>query len=214
MPKPSAAVISPAIQAKAERMIAKLRHYHRLGSQSNQPKNPALTSAKLADNMRLNVSTMRKARAFARLYSTKELDQLCALRRPSGLPLQLGHVLYLLTVEDKKARTALQRQAATEGWTSPELYAEIRRHHRGGPRRQGGRPVRVPGNVAGCLRKIVVDGGPWLRRTEEVLGSVKAVSSKDERALAGETAETLHKIAEQAAGFAKSLEKLARRSRR
>ena len=89
---------------------------------------------------------MRKARAFARGYTARELDELCRLRKPDGIPFHFGYIPYFLTVHPKKERQKIQRQAAERGWTAPELNAHIQQT-RGGPQCGGGRPLKKPVTV-------------------------------------------------------------------
>ena len=55
----------------------------------------------------------------------RNLEELIKLRRPDGMPLHWGHVVYLITLDRKKDRKRLQKQAAREGWSAPELHAAI-----------------------------------------------------------------------------------------
>ena len=201
------ATTSRAQEAKAQRMIAKLRTYHSLGLRANQSTGDR-TTRQFGEQHKLNIETMRKARAFARLYSKREFNELCSLRRPNGLPLQWGHVTFLLTVVDKPLRTDLQRRAAEEGWTAPELYSDIRRRQSGGPRRQGGRPVKVPATPTACLRQILTEGGPWLRRCQIMQKSLAGMrlGRKADRDLAVEAADILRTLARHAQVLAKLLD--------
>jgi hypothetical protein len=66
-----------------------------------------------------------KARQFASKYNNKQFDDLCALRRPDGMPLGRKHVVFLLSVKDKRQRARLQRMAADEAWGTRRLGEEI-----------------------------------------------------------------------------------------
>jgi hypothetical protein len=203
LPKAAApATTTRAQEAKAQRMIAKLRAYHKLGLRANQSTSDR-TTKQFGEQLKLSESTMRKARAFARLY---------VLRRPNGLPLQWGHVSFLLCVADKSLRTELQQRAADEGWNSPELYAEIRRRQRGGPRRKGGRPVKVPTTPTACFRQIITEGQPWKRRCESLQKVVVKWKLKRaaDRAMAVEAAAILEQLAQAAAVLAKRLKQVGR----
>jgi hypothetical protein len=188
-------------------MIAKLRTYHRLGQEANLPASKRSTK-QFGERHKLHLETARKVRAFGRLYSQKELKELCSLYRPNGLPLQWGHVTFLLTVADKATRATLQRRAAAEGWTAPVLYAEIRRRHLGGSSRKGGRPVKVPSTPTACLRQIITEGQPWLKRCEsmrDALADMK-LKRKGDRDMAVEAAALLRNLARHAGMLAKELE--------
>jgi len=84
-------------------MIANLRRLYELGRQARSDQN-SLPIEQFAAAQGLSPHTLRKARAFAREYSPEDLDKLCSLRRPNGLPLHFGYVPYLLSIRDKKAR--------------------------------------------------------------------------------------------------------------
>jgi hypothetical protein len=135
------------IKAKAKRIIDKLKDYHHLG-QLNDRQTPESTfdlavkqsTVDLAVKKGIGINTAFKARAFARHYTQRELEALCRLRRPDGLPLNWAYVPYLLTVKDKRQRAQFEKQAAKIGWTAPELYAEIRRKLPTQRKPGGGRP--------------------------------------------------------------------------
>ena len=85
--------------------------------------------------LELGASTAAKAKDFARKYTDAEVEALFRLRRPSGLPLHWGHIWFLLTLPcaahaDKRRRRELQQKAASDDWTAPELYREIKRRVR------------------------------------------------------------------------------------
>jgi hypothetical protein len=92
---------SAVIEKRAQEIVGKLRYYHQLGQTSQSDKR---TTVELAVENGIGISTAFKARAFARLYEKKELNNLCKLRRPDGLPLNWAYVPYLLTVKDREKR--------------------------------------------------------------------------------------------------------------
>jgi hypothetical protein len=161
----------PAVQRKADEMIAKLREYHRLGQECN-----LLPTRKerreFADQQAISQTTIRKVRAFAREYTAKELDELCRLRKPDGMPFHFGYIPYLLCCHGKKDRQRLQRIAAENGWTAPEVHTAIRQM-RGGRRGGGGRPMKQPATAEAGLARITADGHLWMRRCELVLAALK-----------------------------------------
>jgi len=63
-----------------------------------------------AEREGLRLDNMQRARQFARSYSEKELDELCWLRTPGGMPLGWGHVRRLVSLPNKAKRSALQRR--------------------------------------------------------------------------------------------------------
>ncbi len=106
-----------ATEAKAVQMVKRLEDRYRLGKQADQTQ---LSLTEFAAGNGLSTHTVRRLRRLAREYTPSEYAELCALRRPGGLPLHVGHLPYLLVVSDKREREKLQRRAAREGWSAPE----------------------------------------------------------------------------------------------
>lgn len=146
-------------------MEQKLRDYHAIGTRLAALTKPDIS--RLASEYRVTPHLLRRMRTFGRLFSTSELGALCSLRRPNGLPLQWGHVNYLLIVKNKKARTVLQKQAAREGWTAPLLNSAIPSEHRG--KAPQGRKMSRPKSAAAGLRQLVIEGEAWLRRMQVIM---------------------------------------------
>ncbi|NLF68735.1 MAG: hypothetical protein GX575_06725 [Candidatus Anammoximicrobium sp.] len=161
----------PAVQRKADEMISRLREYHRLGLECN-----LLPTRKerreFADQHAISQTTIRKVRALAREYTSTELDELCRLRKPDRMPFHFGYIPYFLCCHGKKERQKLQRQAAENGWTAPEVHVAIRQM-RGGRRGGGGRPMKKPATAEAGLVRITADGHLWVRRCELVLTAFK-----------------------------------------
>jgi len=148
---------------------AQLRAYHALGrevlARIEGGKLDAATLRRLDEETGYGLDNIRKARVFARVYSKEQLDDLCALRTPSGMPLPWRLVRQLLMLPPGETRDALQRKAAERGWGLDELAAAIPRKQRlRQTRREGGRPFVRPGTVADGLRRIARHGDEWLRR--------------------------------------------------
>ena len=148
---------------------AQLRAYHALGrkvlARIKEGKLDAATLRALDEETGYGFDNIRKARLFARVYTVKQLDELCALRTPRGMPLPWRYVQQLLMVTPGEVRDALQRKAAERGWGLEELDAAIpRKVRRGQTPREGGRPFVRPRTVADGLRRIARHGDEWLRR--------------------------------------------------
>lgn len=194
----------PAIGAKAQRMTDNLRRLHRLGQEANSdPKK--LSTDEFAAAHGVNPHTMRKARAFARAYTQRDLDKLCRLRRPSGLPLHVGYLNYLLSIPEKRDREAMAHQAASEGWSAADLYAAIRRKC---PQRRcdHGRRMSIPASPTAGLSRLAADADRWLRRSQLVLEKVRTARlDRDGRQIAKEAAEVLERLAAGAEDAARSL---------
>ena len=153
-------------EAEAE---AQLRAYHALGrkvlARIKDGPLDAATLRQLDEETGYGFDNIRKARLFARVYTEEQLDELCALRTPRGMPLPWRHVQQLLMVPPGEGRDALQRKAAERGWGLEELAAAIPgKVRRGQTRREGGRPFLRPRTVADGLRRIARHGDEWLRR--------------------------------------------------
>lgn len=195
----------PAVRRKADEMIAKLREYHRLGQECN-----LLPTRKerreFADQHAISQTTIRKVRALAREYTSTELDELCRLRKPDGMPFHFGYIPYFLCVHAKKQRQKLQRQAAENGWTAPEVHAAIRQM-RGGRQGGGGRPMKQPTTAEAGLARITADGRLWVRRCGLVLAALKTGKpDRDLRDSVEETVLALRAVEKTARSAAKELE--------
>jgi len=195
----------PAVQRKADEMIAKLREYHRLGQECNLL--PTRRERReFADQQAISQTTIRKVRAFAREYTAKELDELCRLRKPDGMPFHFGYIPYFLCVHRKTERQRIQRKAAEAGWTAPEVHAAIQQTH-GGRRGGGGRPMKQPATAEAGLARITADGRLWVRRCELVLMAFRSRKLDHElRNSAEETVLALRAVGKTAQSMVKELE--------
>src|SRR3954452_2913048 len=154
---------------KASEAEAKLRAYHALGimvrDRVKGGRLDADTVGKLGEETGHGADNIRKARVFADKYTAGQLDELCRLRTPRGMPLPWRHVRQLLMLPPGESREVLQRKAAQRGWSLEELIAAIPKKVRSGQtRREGGRAFRGRRTRADGLRQIVRHGDEWLRR--------------------------------------------------
>jgi hypothetical protein len=99
-----------------------------------------------AERLELHPEMLRKARAFAAAYPEERLDRLFKLCRQHRYALGVSHVIRLLSVPDKRRRTALQRRVVTEAWSYAELEFAILKE-------QG---IRSP--TVGRRRRVPADG--------------------------------------------------------
>lgn len=198
----------PTIEAKAQQMVARLRDRYRIGKQAAQGDVPI---AELAAAVGLSGHTVRRLRRFATAYSEVELDELCQLRRPNGLPLHVGFIAYLLIVSDKKERAKLQQRAAREGWGAAQLSAAVPKKFRG--QSPHGRPIKQPSSPAAGLRQVSEEADRLCRRTQLVLDAVKGRSNKrPSRALQNQaemTAKTVASLKHQLAALERELRRMA-----
>jgi len=154
---------------KVSEAEAQLRAYHALGimvrDRVKEGRLDADTIRKLIEETGHGADNIRKARVFAARYTAGQLDELCHLRTPEGMPLPWRHVRQLLMLPPGEGRDALQRKAAERGWSLEELVTAIpKRVRREQTRREGGRAFRGPRSLADGLRQIERHGDEWLRR--------------------------------------------------
>lgn len=186
---------TPATEAKAKRMVARLRDRYRIGQKAAQGDLPI---AELADEVGLSTHTVRRLRRFATGYSEVELDELCQLRRPNGMPLHVGFIAYLLIVTDKRERTKLQQRAAREGWSAAQLAAAVPKKFRGNS--PHGRPMKQPSSLVAGLDQITDEAERLGRRAKMVMDTAKERRSK-------RASQTLRRRGEKAANTLASLKR-------
>lgn len=194
--------LNPATTAKADRMVSRLRANYKLGEQANRD---SRSTKDFAAENGLNEHTLRRFKAFATAYSRQQLKELCALRRPNGLPLQFGHVMYLLILDDPAERMKLALRAARLGWTAPELNAAIPEKYRAA--KGHGRSLKQPSTAEAGLQQLADEAGRWSRRTELVVAEV------ERRAVRGVSSRLRDQVEETVAEVDR-LGKAARRAKR
>jgi hypothetical protein len=179
-----------SLDLKIGRMVRRLRDFFETGRAANRKaatKGTPPRATDLATEFGVDYETLRRAREFAKRYTTGELNALCRLRRaPRGLPFSLGYIPFLLmvpwqTASARDARAKLAREAAQEGWTIPELADEIERRYPD-QRRQtksgevGGRKRTRPPSDAALLRRIATrsaEASRWCGWISECVPSAK-----------------------------------------
>ena len=162
---------APAIESKAQRMAARLRRYHELGQEANAKTLPAKD---FAEARAISDHLLRKCKRFASEYAREDLETLCSTFRSNGLPLQWGHVNYLLGIHDKRQRMVMQAKAIENGWTAPQLNVEIRKKF--GSENGHGRPMMKPATPAAGLQQLMAEANMWIRRCEVLMIEVQRVS--------------------------------------
>src|SRR4051812_6181151 len=92
--------VSGPRQDKVSEAEAQLRAYPALGrmviDRVKGGRLDAATLQKLDEETGYGFDNIRKARVFATRYTAKQLDELCRLRTPQGMPLPWRHVRQLL----------------------------------------------------------------------------------------------------------------------
>ena len=107
------ATVDSALEAKGQAMITKIWSHYRRGAEANEAQQAGRQFPKdFAAEHGISVNTLRWEKRFAARYTKRQVEALCGLRRPNGLPLHWGHVMYLLGVDDLTQRKELERQAA------------------------------------------------------------------------------------------------------
>lgn len=171
------ATVDSARQAKAEAMIAKIWDHYRRGTEANEAQREGRQFPKdFATEHGVSVNTLRWEKRFATRYTKRQVESLCRLRRPNGLPLHWGHVMYLLGVDDKAQRKELERQAAEHGWTAPELNDAIPAEFRHRTEPGHGRPLKKPRSPSAGLRQLRSEADVLVRRAQHVLREVTPVA--------------------------------------
>lgn len=130
------------------------------------------TVSKFATERRMPERTVRTYRTFYRLYDDSELQKLRSIRRAdSDLPLNSGHVTYLLTIKTsvpgygkspESARHNFAVEAAKKNYTPAQLNAAIRRAC-GRDFTNKGRPLAVPESDL-AVRQVVDEAIAWAKR--------------------------------------------------
>lgn len=167
--KPTSELKSTGESAQVRRAVNELRAYYQLGQKvlEADEKNPNRqvyskgVTIKIAKRIGKARDYVDKARQFASGYTEDQLDDLCAQRRPDGLPLGRRHLVALLSVKDKRQRKRLQRMTAEQGWGTRRLGKEITSLQ--GSQSSGGRRPRRPDSVSDALSQIVTMGERWGR---------------------------------------------------
>ena len=156
----------------AEEAESRLRHLHAVGREAlaRFPVGAAHRPRHGTRDRRPRGAEARQHAAgapVARGYSEKDLEELCRLRTPGGIPLSWGHVRRLVSIPNKATCAALQKRWAREGWTAAQLSEVIQRELVGRKRRYGGRPFTAPRTPEEGLRQVVLRSEQWLRRCRE-----------------------------------------------
>ena len=202
------AAIPGHVDAKVNKTLDNLRrHYHR--GQQVMGLLKTMRPAEVAEKLKTNPNTLRKQRQFAKLYSKSEFNELCRLRRSDGMPLHWGHVVFLITVADKKNRQRLQHQAVQEDWAAQELLQKIQSNITPDSIR-GGRTLRKPMSRQSQLLQIREETRMWLRRYHEIWaaedGCLRTTGNQKDGSIEGELVEMLTNMAKAAKTATKLLE--------
>ena len=186
--RPAAASKSTGESARVRDAVQELRDYYQLGLDvlDADRKNPNRrtyskgVTIRFANRLGKGRDYVDKARQFAASYTEEQLDELCSLQRPDGMPLGRTHVVALLSVKDKRQRKRLQRRAAGEGWGTRRLGEEITAIQ--GRHSSGGRRPREPDSAKDAVAQIVKmceRWGRWYEGFEREEDETAGVSLED-----------------------------------
>jgi hypothetical protein len=84
----------------------------------------------------------RKLRKFARLYTAKDVDDLCKLCRKHQSAFGVSQVYLLLPIGNRRDRLAFQQTAVINRWGNTRLRHELRRRFGREPAKRGRKPQR------------------------------------------------------------------------
>jgi hypothetical protein len=194
-------------QAKVERILDKVQRFYELGEQSFAL--PKSGRRQFDEEVEVDANRMRRARGFAKAYGKGGLRRFLSLRKPDGLPLHVGYIPHLLTVEDAKERRELEDAVVEHGWTVPDLIAEIRWRHPVRPKAHG-RRIKPPVSAEAGIQQVVTTGILWMNRSDVVIGMVRQIKPRakvDERLL--DAATQFERLGKKALDAAKELRRIA-----
>lgn len=173
-------ISASAFMSKADRMARRLQEQHLVGCAAIEAESKGTSTATYAAEIGVNSHTLRKLKAFARLYyadgdtrtrGRSSLNELCSLRRrDSKLGLHWGHLLVLLSIGKAADRLAWAKRAGDNNWSPQRLRDELRN---GGPAGSG-RPLTKPATPVTGLAQVLAEGTRWLARCELAVATCEA----------------------------------------
>jgi len=198
--------IDEAKKRQIKKMTDRVREMYRLGIKANTNR---LSTTRFAESNTYPPRVVRQAKQFAEKYSEDQVEWLCGLRRPNGLPLHFKHIIFLLTLDSAKDRRKWAAAAAKHGWSAPTLHQQIKATLK---RSTGhGRSVVVPTSRIEALSQLKRDGDLWAKRCEafvKLLGSNEpesGTSQKDIRNATSELFETIDRVRKCCSAVTKTL---------
>ena len=174
-------ISASAFMSKSDRMTRRLREQHVVGRAAIEA---GTSTATYAAEIGVNSHTLRKLKAFARLYyadgdtrthGRSSLNALCDLRRKdSNLGLHWGYVLVLLGIGKAADRLAWAKRAADNNWSPQRLRDELRNGESAG----SGRPLTKPATPVSGLAQVLKEGTRWLARCELAVATCEAAPGR------------------------------------
>jgi hypothetical protein len=155
--------VQPANPAKAKRMLDNIRERYARGREAlrAEREDPAMTTTEFATARGVPVQQIRRDKQFAEQFSLKDVERVCQLWQPDGMPLQWGHIAKVLAV-DPGERLMWLKRAAEHGWPADVRSRQIVKDR--GARSGHGRSIQRPPTVEDGLDQLARDGDLWLRR--------------------------------------------------
>lgn len=186
------AISASAFLSKSDRMARRLREQHVVGRAAIEA---GKSTATYAAEIGANPHTLRKLKAFARLYyadgdkvtrGRSSLNELCSLRRKdSKLGLHWGYVLVLLGIGKAADRLTWAKRAADNNWSPQRLRDELRNGRTAG----SGRPLTKPATPVSGLAQVLREGTRWMARCELAVATCEAAPNQSRDAATRKMAE-------------------------
>ena len=174
-----------ATKSEQDAALRQLRALWLRGRKLNRTRKPGESLQAWVQRQRLKESknTLYKLLEFAERIGTKQdLDDLLAVRMPTGMPLSWSHFTGLMSVSDAGKRIEFAQLAADEGLSSASLRARIQAADPRGNRREGsGRKPLADAPLEEAMLRIRRQIGRLRRQLEallEVDGAAKGRGSK------------------------------------
>lgn len=114
--------------------------------------------------------TVERARQFARMFTPKDVRQICDECKRQNFPLGVSLICRTMPLGDSKKCMQLLRRAIRERWAHRRLASEI--HKRSGAPTRSGRPRALPKNATEASQAIVIRIVPVMRWLEDVKSSL------------------------------------------
>lgn len=185
-------ISASAFLSKSDRMARRLREQHVVGHAAIEA---GTSTATYAAEIGVNSHTLRKLKAFARLYyadgdtrthGRSSLNALCDLRRKdSNLGLHWGHLLVLLGISKAADRLTWAKRAADNNWSPQRLRDELRNGGTAG----SGRPLTKPATPVSGLAQVLREGKRWMDRCELAVAICEAAPKQSRDAATRKIAE-------------------------
>jgi len=172
--------MNPALRRKYDRIsqqlkshdVSNLRFNHVLGTELMEVENDPETYTNdglklLLAALKVRERAIREVRAFAREYTTADLEDLLTMRREDvGFAIHFGHVRYLLSIPDKEDRRAFTLRALENLWDPKTLREKIQKKY--GTKSPHGAPMKCPRTESQQLRQIREVSRTWLTKYQQV----------------------------------------------